>query len=254
VNLKDSIARGKFREDLYYRLNTVPIKVPPLRERKDDILILFRKFSVDFAERYRRQPIQLDETAKQVLLNYTFPGNIRELKNIAEQASVLSVDKEISAKELLPFMPDGRLDSFPVPLFANTGNNGGSFATERDMMYQVLFDMKKDVNDLKQTMSNLLQGNAVNSDFLQSNHFEMPQSLSISPTQHENNVSNSNQPIIIQHAPVIEETLNIAEKEKELIAKALKKYKGRRRDAALELGISERTLYRKLKEYGLEDF
>ncbi len=166
VNLKESIHVGKFREDLYYRLNTVPIKVPPLRERKDDILILFRKFSVDFAERYRRQPIQLDDSAKQVLLNYPFPGNIRELKNIAEQASVLSIDKEISAKELLPFMPDGRLDSFPVPMFANAGNkNAGSFATERDMMYQVLFDMKKDVNDLKQAMGNILQGNAVNNDF-----------------------------------------------------------------------------------------
>jgi DNA-binding NtrC family response regulator len=258
VNLKESIAKGKFREDLYYRLNTVPIKVPPLRERKEDILILFRKFCLDFADKYRRQPIQLDESAKQILLNYPFPGNIRELKNMAEQVSVLSTEKEISAAQLTRFMPDGKIDSFPMIMGDNVNNN--SFANEREILYKLLFDMRKDVNDLKQTMGTILQGNPVEYNYHNeqnissiSNDYSLNNNARNDIQPMVNISSNQPQPIVLQHAPEVEESLNIAEKEKELIIKALKKYKGRRRNAAIELGISERTLYRKITEYGLDN-
>ena len=251
VNLKESIRNGKFREDLYYRLNTVPIKVPALRDRKDDILILFRKFCVDFADKYRRQPIQLDEQAKQMILNYSFPGNVRELKNIAEQISVLSTEKEISANQLLHFMPDGKVDTFPMTMPQSASNN--SFANEREILYKLLFDMRKDVNDLKQAMGNVLQSNSMDFDFHHNEDRTTSQSIPFNENINRNNAESTNKPIVLQAAPVIEETLNIAEKEKELIIKALKKYKNRRRDAALELGISERTLYRKLKDYDLEN-
>ncbi len=251
VNLKEFIHNGKFREDLYYRLNTVPIKVPALRERKDDIVVLFRKFCVDFADKYRRQPIQLDDAAKQVLVNYSFPGNVRELKNIAEQISVLSTDKELSAAALMRFMPDGKIDAFPVAI-NNSNSNGNNFANEREIIYKVLYDLRKDVNDLKHAFGNALQGNEMPMQFSPNNNFEN-NSAPINFNSTNNNAANQHQPIVLQHAPVVEETLNIAEKEKELIIKALKKYKSRRRDAALELGISERTLYRKIKDYGLDD-
>jgi DNA-binding NtrC family response regulator len=260
VNLKESIAKGKFREDLYYRLNTVPIKVPPLRERKDDILILFRKFCLDFSDKYRRKPIQLDESEKQILLNYPFPGNIRELKNMAEQVSVLSTEKEINAQQLTRFMSDGKIDSFPMLMGDVANNANSSFANEREILYKLLFDMRKDVNDLKQAMGNILQGNPVEYNFpSEQNISAIPNEYSINNNQRNDiqpivNIStNQPQPIVLQHAPEVEESLNIAEKEKELIIKALKKYKGRRRNAAIELGISERTLYRKITEYGLDN-
>ena len=253
VNLKESIHNGKFREDLYYRLNTVPIKVPALRERKDDIAVLFRKFCVDFADKYRRQPIQLDEAAKQILINYSFPGNVRELKNIAEQISVLSTDKELSSTALLRFMPDGKIDSFPMAL--NNSNSGGNnFANEREIIYKVLYDLRKDVNDLKQAFGNVLQGNDMPVQFSAADNFNTNQAAPVHYSNTPTTLPNQpQQPIVLNHVPEVEETLNIAEKEKELIIKALKKYKSRRRDAALELGISERTLYRKIKDYGLEE-
>jgi DNA-binding NtrC family response regulator len=261
VNLKDSIAKGKFREDLYYRLNTVPIKVPALRERKEDILILFRKFCLDFADKYRRQPIHLDESAKQIILNYSFPGNIRELKNVAEQVSVLSSEREINASQLTRFMPDGKLDSFPMvmnPMNENSSNI--SFANEREMLYKLLFEMRKELSNVKQTLGTILQGNSVDFNFTTETNSangnidfrNLMNAENEGQTVLDMN-SNQAQPIVLKEVPEVEETLNIAEKEKELIIKALKKYKGRRRNAAIELGISERTLYRKITEYGLDN-
>jgi DNA-binding NtrC family response regulator len=246
VNLKESIQLNKFREDLYYRLNTVPIKVPALRERKDDILILFRKFCVDFAEKYRRQPITLDEAAKQLLMGYHFPGNVRELKNLAEQISVLSHEKEIGFNELKRFLPEGKMEIFPMAMNNANGHSSNNFANERDLIYKILFDLRKDVNDLKAAFSNILQDNQP----IHQVDFE-PKDFSIN--SNFNAPSPAAQPIVLQTKPVEEESLNISEKEKELIIKALKKYKNRRRNAALELGISERTLYRKIKDYGLDE-
>ncbi len=260
VNLKEMISIGKFREDLFYRLNTVPIKVPSLRERKEDIPLLFRKFCIDFADKYRSHPISLDESARQVLLTYHWPGNIRELKNMAEQISVLSTTKEVTANELLRFMPDGQLSNLPA--LVPSGNTGQTFANEREMMYQVLFDMKKDVNDLKKAFANILQGQAVNNPVTDKEFYPEPDgstnfTINTTPTIAVNTPPvqpiNPNQPVILQQSTAVEESLNIAEREKELITKALKKHKSRRRNAAIELGISERTLYRKVKEYNLEN-
>jgi transcriptional regulator with PAS, ATPase and Fis domain len=259
VNLKEMITQGKFREDLFYRLNTVPIKVPSLRERKDDIPLLFRKFCIDFADKYRSHPISLDESARQILLSYHWPGNIRELKNMAEQVSVLSSQKEINAAEMLRFMPDGKLDSLPALI--NAPGSKQQFTNEREMMYQVLFDMKKDVNDLKKAFSNILQGQPLPTDSVENDFFDQAVSSNSSYSNNTTAVSNNpvvqainpNQPLVLQQSAEIEESLNIADREKELIIKALKKHKSRRRNAATELGISERTLYRKVKEYNLEN-
>ncbi len=251
---------NKFREDLYYRLNTVPIRVPALRDRKEDIPLLFRKFSVDFAERYKTTPVQLEEDARNLLISYPFPGNVRELKNIAEQISVLSTNKVVTAKELAPFLPERSFNRLPV-LSHPTGLNGGSsqdFSNEREILYKLFFDMKKDVTELKKMFLEVLQhgGSAVN---LPGGFFN--ESLVPEPKSFEYNqpvVPAAQQPVLISNNDIqehieVEESLNIMDKEKELIIKALKKHKGKRRDAATDLGISERTLYRKLKEYDIED-
>ncbi|MBP6687680.1 MAG: sigma-54-dependent Fis family transcriptional regulator [Lacibacter sp.] len=254
---------NKFREDLYYRLNTVPIRVPSLRDRKEDIPLLFRKFSVDFAERYKTTPVQLEDDAKNLLISYPFPGNVRELKNIAEQISVLSTNKIITGRDLTPFLPERSLNRLPVlahqPAAAGSGTE---FANEREILYKLFFDMKRDVTELKKMFLEVLQhgggsvqmpGNFFN-DALMNDHKSLDASQPLS-----NNNNTSTQPVIIggngdihEHVEV-EESLNIMDKEKELIIKALKKHKSKRRDAALDLGISERTLYRKLKEYDIEE-
>jgi len=263
---------GKFREDLYYRLNTVPIRVPALRDRKEDIVLLFRKFTTDFADRYKTSPVQLDDEAKNILTNYAWPGNVRELKNIAEQISVLSKDKNINAQQLRNFLPAQQLRNFlpehqynhlPV-LSGGVGNvSQAEFANEREILYKLFFDMKKDVNELKKMFFDILQNPAMataapvyNSDV---NISPLPSASSpavgsYSPASsspvifHNGNTQNEYQ----AHEDV-EESLSIVDKEKELIIKALKKHRGKRRDASLDLGISERTLYRKLKEYDIED-
>jgi DNA-binding NtrC family response regulator len=252
---------GKFREDLYYRLSTVPIRVPSLRDRPEDIPLLFRRFSVDFAERYKTTPVQLDDEAKDVLINYPWPGNVRELKNIAEQISVLASDKLVSANELKRFLPTRDMNRLPV--LANTsGNpvaNGHEFANEREILYKLFFDMKKDVTELKKMFVDILQnpGTSVQNQSLLNELKSkelMPaayvQPMVQSPAQqvmiHHDNDD-------IHHHEEVDESLNIMDKEKELIEKALKKHKGKRKDAALDLGISERTLYRKLKEYDIKE-
>ena len=261
--------KGKFREDLYYRLNTVPIRVPSLRDRKEDIPLLFRKFVVDFAEKYKTKPIFLDEEARKLLIEYPWPGNVRELKNIAEQISVLSKVEHINAEVLAGFLPVQNVNNVPML----TGNTPvGEFANEREILYKLFFDMKKDVNELKKMFLEILQNPSIsganNANFNKESLINelkedlMPVNNTIHHNNHASPISptvhlNTHQPIILDNELnghyEVEESLNIMDKEKELILKALKKHRGRRKDASTDLGISERTLYRKLKEYDIEE-
>jgi DNA-binding NtrC family response regulator len=243
---------GKFREDLYYRLNTVPIRVPALRDRKEDIPVLFRKFAVDFAERYKTAPVQLDDEARNVLTNYPWPGNVRELKNIAEQVSVLSQDKNITGAAIRKFLPDNN-SRLPV-LVSGNSNSPKEFSNEREILYKLFFDMKKDVTELKKMFFEVMQNPALAT----SNGFKHESLNEYHPADQSHAIAPPSQPVIIngndihQHVEV-EESLSIMDKEKELIIKALKKHRGKRKDAAADLGISERTLYRKLKEYDIDE-
>ncbi len=265
VDLPKLIQQGKFREDLYYRLNTVPISVPALRERKEDIIILFRKFASDFSEKYRMPPVQLAEDAKQVLINYRFPGNIRELKNISEQVSVLSREKTITKEELVKFIPN--IETSNLPALAHSAESA-SF-TDRELLYKMIFDIKHDLNELKRFVWNATNGNIQNanidfSDIIKENqhtaHIDYP-SKQLPVIEHplpQNIPAGSPGTIVLNQEPDyevsnIEQNLSLADMEKNMIVKALEKHKGKRRDAALDLGISERTLYRKIKEYELED-
>jgi DNA-binding NtrC family response regulator len=250
VDLHKLITAGKFREDLFYRLNTVPIAVPALRERKEDVHLLFRKFSSDFSEKYRTPPVQLDHDAIELLSNYTWPGNIRELKNIAEQVSVLTTEKVITTQELKRFLPNIEQANLPALLPGNTVND----FTERELLYKVLFDMKKDVQDLKQFVLHMAEANQLKTEPFNGSLY----TENIQPVFHTSQNKNQ-QPIIIEQPQNIvhehiEENLSLLDKERELIEKALQKHRGKRKDAALDLGISERTLYRKIKEYNLEEF
>ncbi|MDE3236892.1 MAG: sigma-54-dependent Fis family transcriptional regulator [Bacteroidota bacterium] len=272
--LIDYADKGKFRQDLYYRLSTVPIRVPSLRDRKEDIALLFRKFVVDFSERYKTTPVQLDEDAKNLLINYSFPGNVRELKNLAEQISVLSNTQIVTPQVLRRFLPEKIMNRMPV-LATNNVPPAGDFSNEREILYKLFFDMKKDVTELKKMFLEILQnpslaGHAASftresllSDYPAVSPSEMHSALvpqqPVQPAliQPLGNVS-GNPPVFItdsdiHHHEEIEESLNIMDKEKELIIKALKKHKSKRKDAAADLGISERTLYRKLKEYDIDD-
>jgi len=262
--LLDYTAQHKFREDLYYRLNTVPIRVPALRDRKEDIPLLFRKFAVDFAERYKTAPVQLSEEARHLLVSYPWPGNVRELKNIAEQISVLTQNKSIDAKELSAFLPEKSFNRLPVLAAATTAGNTQSseFANERDILYKLFFDMKRDVTELKKMFLEVLQSGGTATVHMPSGFMAEPALAESKPLEmhhaHPSVITSPTQPVLlgderIQEHIEVEESLNIIDKEKELIIKALKKHKGKRRDAALDLGISERTLYRKLKEYDIED-
>lgn len=252
--------KGRFRQDLYYRLNTVPIRVPALRDRQEDIILLFRKFAADFAERYKTQAVQLDDDAKELLIRYPWPGNVRELKNIAEQISVLAQDKTITARQLQQFLPDHQTSRMPV-LATNSGNvSHAEFANEREILYKLFFDMKKDVTELKKMFVEILQ-NPQRIDSL--GHYTTETLLNDFPQiDREQTVTPAlvppQQPVVINDHDIydheeVEESLNIIDKERELIVKALKKHKGKRKDASLDLGISERTLYRKLKEYDINE-
>ncbi|TMI75464.1 MAG: sigma-54-dependent Fis family transcriptional regulator [Bacteroidetes bacterium] len=260
-DLLQLVQNGKFREDLYYRLSTVPIRVPALHDRKEDIHLLFRKFAADFADKYKTASVQLDDEAKNLLINYPWPGNVRELKNIAEQISVLSQDKSISARELTKFLQP--YSSNRLPVLAHSNGNQQDFSNEREILYKLFFDMKKDVTELKRMFLEVLQNpNIVAQNPALMNELKelkgqdnlqpmlMQPSVQSVPAVPMNNYSMNND--IHEHVEV-EESLNIMDKEKELIIKALKKHKGKRKDAALDLGISERTLYRKLKEYDIEE-
>ena len=256
-DLLDQVHNGKFREDLYYRLSTVPIRVPALHDRKEDITLLFRKFAVDFAEKYKAAPVQLDEDAKNMLINYPWPGNVRELKNIAEQVSVLSEDKQITSKELGRFLQPYSANRLPVLAHTN-GHGAESFANEREILYKLFFDMKKDVTELKKMFFEVLQNpNAGQNQTLINELKELKGHDMMQPVLVQPTAQPPSQPVLmngdIQEHVEVEESLNIMDKEKELIIKALKKHRGKRKDAALDLGISERTLYRKLKEYNIEE-
>lgn len=276
VDLEERVRKGKFREDLYYRLNTVMIKVPALRERPDDIPVLFRKFASDFADKYRTTSVRLDEKAQLVLENYSWKGNIRELKNVAERVSLMSEEKIITAEELIDSNP--HLLQRNLPARTDVGGNGNSNFEEREILYKLLFEMKADLNDLKSLVFEMIKRNDLEvPDLRNLRQLEAPSfpkstsrdsyvedrgrsfsSSSNSPFQDSGVDYNDNdrQPIIIEnpdfeHAEEVEETLSLEAMEKQMIDKALKKYKGRRKEAAEELGISERTLYRKIKQYEL---
>lgn len=266
--------KGKFREDLYYRLSTVPIRVPALRDRKEDIPLLFRKFAVDFAERYKTAPVQLDDDARHLLVNYSWPGNVRELKNIAEQISVLAADKSVNSYELRKFLPE--TSNNRLPMVVSNGQPGGApeFNSEREILYKLFFDMKKDVTELKKMFVEILQNPgeaaaaaAFTKESLLRDYpgpLEYPSPAAVLPAAAPSYVqpmtSAASSAVLMPHQhddihehEEVEESLNIMDKEKELILKALKKHKGKRKDAAADLGISERTLYRKLKEYDIND-
>ncbi|KAA3438322.1 sigma-54 interaction domain-containing protein [Rufibacter hautae] len=265
VNLMQAVERGQFREDLYYRLNTVPITVPPLRERGEDTHLLFRKFASDFAERYHVKPITLQPDAVQELLRYRFPGNIRQLKNIVEQISVLEYEREINGATLRKYLPQEQQNQLPALFHPNAPADGAGGISERDLLYKVLFDMRKDMNDLKQVVFDLLSHQQEDAELLKNNRhlfeemgpYEQPvyrapdrrdgYMLSVDePEEYEDKVED------ISHETE-EESLSLEHKEKEMILKALKKHGNKRKYAAKDLGISERTLYRKLKQYDLED-
>jgi DNA-binding NtrC family response regulator len=264
-DLLTATQNNKFREDLYYRLNTVPIRVPSLRERKEDIILLFRKFAVDFAERYRTSPIQLTEEAKTMMLNYPWPGNVRELKNIAEQISVLAEDKTITGKDLERFLPKNNVNNLPMLVGSGPMSSGqNEFMNERDILYKLFFDLKKDVTEMKKMFLEIVQNPSNISSVSHVMEESYLQDLPIARQQQDHHAHGSiipvtSQPMFLtenrdmQDTILVDESLNIMDKEKELIEKALRKHKGKRKDAASDLGISERTLYRKLKEYDIED-
>jgi len=255
VDVYEAVRNGKFREDLYYRLNTVPLRIPPLRDRKEDIYLIFRKFTSDFTAKYRSPPIQLDDAAQQVLINYSWPGNVRQLKNIAEQLAVLERDRTITAQTLLTYIPHEQGNrNLPMRI----ENQGKEDFSERDILYKVLFDMKRDMVDLKKLVAEIIEHGGASTNFSGNpqvinqlyRDIEMPktaeQQFTIQHPAHNGESFN-----ITHAAEEVEESLSLIEKESDLIRKALKKHKGKRKLAAQELGISERTLYRKIKELNL---
>jgi transcriptional regulator with PAS, ATPase and Fis domain len=255
VDIPKAIQDGKFREDLFYRLNTVPIYVPPLRERKDDIHLLFRKFAIDFAERNRMPSISLTDDARHVLLNYRWPGNIRQLKNITEQLSVIETERVIDTNTMRQYLPDYYEDKLPA--LYNNPIDEKTFNSERELLYKILFDMKNDMNDLKKLVLDIMQKGPVdtnlhanNAQILEKLIQEEPSLVNNEPPKQHFNVPERDD-IIQDTEEIIEESLSLEEKEKEFIIKALDKHNGKRKYAAEELGISERTLYRKIKEYNI---
>ena len=254
IDLLRAIEHGKFREDLYYRLNTVPIRVPPLRDRKEDIFLLFRKFASDFAERYRMPPLVLQQEAQKLLMEYRWPGNIRQLKNITEQMSILEKQRDISAETLMHYLPPAPLNTLPVLL--KDGAKGGNEFSERELLYKVLFEMKKDMNDMKHLVNDLMHNSSNDPDWKE-RHANLIENLHVESnpviqTSDPNiTIRSQGEPASVQHHVEVEESLSLEEKEKEFIKKALIKHKGRRKMAAKELGISERTLYRKMNEYDI---
>lgn len=262
IDIPQAIRSGKFREDLYYRLNTVPINVPPLRDRGNDILLLFRKFSADFAENYRMPPVVLSDEARQVMMKYEWPGNVRQLKNITEQLSILEKERVITPETLLGYLPEYNASRLPA-LISRGGVSEEAFNTEREILYKVLFDMKRDMNDLKKLVGEIMfkgdSDNSVQNDNAQIIKNLYGNSEELIPGREQRmdrgdrkEASHRSMDDHIQDTEeVMEESLSLADKEIELIRKSLEKHGGKRKYAAQELGISERTLYRKIKEYDI---
>lgn len=265
IDIIKAISEGHFREDLYYRLNTVPVVVPPLRERKEDINLLFRKFAHDFAERYRMPTVRLEDEAKHVLNTYQWPGNIRQLKNITEQISVIEQERIIDGATVRGYLPHFHEHQLPA-IYNNTGEN--TFSSEREILYKVLFDMKKDMNDLKKLVFDLMQNGGADKQLQNDNariinklheedkddfsvdHYAQPENVYPQvPVIHKNQIDEDQH--IEDTEEYVEESLSLEKHEKELIERALEKHNRKRKDAAKELGISERTLYRKIKEYNI---
>ncbi|NRT11472.1 sigma-54-dependent Fis family transcriptional regulator [Flavobacterium sp. 14A] len=264
VNLFDAIEKGKFREDLYYRLSTVDILLPPLRDRKEDIHLLFRKFAADFAHKYKMPPLKLDDGAVQVLQKFRWSGNIRQLRNVAEQLSVLETSRDITAAALLSYLPT---EGSNLPSVIKDKKAESDFSTERDILYKVLFDMKSDLNDLKKLTLELMKNGSnkaqdINPNLIQKiygskdedTEFDFedePRTPLLSSAKKEENFTENEENYLFAETIEEEEVLRLEQKEIEMIKKSLEKNKGKRKAAADELGISERTLYRKIKQFDL---
>ncbi len=252
VNIPEAIEKGKFRQDLYYRLNTVPILIPPLRNRKGDILLLFKKFSLDFAEKYRMPPLQLTSEAELMIENFRWPGNIRQLKNLTEQISIIEKDKLITAETIKRYLPDE--SSVSLPVLYKKDKEEDKFS-ERDLLYKVLFDMKKDIIDLKKTVADIVEKGGVD-PALQQNKAQLIRRFAENAEERDEysdieiHLPDEDQDDF-QASEVIEENLSLEKKELDMIKRALEKHHGKRKHAAKELGISERTLYRKIKEHNI---
>ncbi len=272
VNLLEAVHKGKFREDLYYRLNTVPLTVPALRERGNDIDLLFRKFSADFAEKYRTKPIKLSEEAKEALMAYRWPGNIRQLKNIAEQISILELERDVNVDTLKGYLPKPTGSLLPA-LLGDSSGLADSGMSERDLLYKIFFDLRKDVNDLKQFVLEMVSRGGINTDTVSNNSNLFANIHPVGSQHHKEEILPKNEHsntipsnlddeddddmdfekvLDISHETE-EESLLLEQQEKEMILKALKKNHNRRKNAAKDLGISERTLYRKIKLFGIEE-
>ena len=254
VNLTEAISDGRFREDLYYRLNTVPISIPALRKRGEDVILLFKKFAMDFATKYNVPKIQLDDSAKRALVEYSWPGNIRQLKNVAEQISILELNREINGEVVSHYLPKEQKNNLPT--LSGRSSDHKTFESEREILYSVLFDMRRDITELKKQIENLResQANQQNETSYYTNASDVPvvqhqiqpsyqipttQQVRFEPVEH----------VVDEY---VEETLSLEDMEKKAILFALERNKGKRRQAAKDLNISERTLYRKIKEYGIE--
>jgi len=259
INFYQALEKEKFRADLYYRLNTVPIYLPPLRERKEDTHLLFRKFANDFAAKYRMPVIRLNNDAEQVLINYYWPGNIRQLKNITEQISIIEKPREINADTLLKYLPQYNSNNVPSILKHDGHSNASSFENDREIIFKVLRDNRTEINELKKIVYDLVSASGgkplnmnesvqiINRPYNDNHDLLNNQSKNL--TLHAPASQNNNNPQVIE----VEETLSLQEKEIDMIKKALRKHKGKRKNAAKELGISERTLYRKINEYNIEE-
>jgi transcriptional regulator with PAS, ATPase and Fis domain len=262
LDVSQAIRKGKFREDLFYRLNTVPIPVPSLKERGNDILLLFRKFAADFSEKYRMPSIRLDEEARQVLLNYEWPGNVRQLKNVTEQLSIIEQEREITAAVLMHYLPDYHKTRLPALINRGDHVREDTFNSEREILYKVLFDMKSDMNDLKKLVAQIMKRGSDSPEFehdnegiirkLYSKEDDLLEEAESLITQQKTVRKERNDEDILDTEEILEESLSLEDKEIELIKKALDKHNGKRKYAAQDLGISERTLYRKIKEYNIE--
>ena len=267
IQMIDAIQKGKFREDLYYRLSTIEINLPPLRERKDDIPLLFRKFASDFGLKYRMPPLSLDESAKSALIKYNWNGNIRQLRNVAEQISVLEKERKLDSEILKNYLPDF---DHQLPALIKKTNTDNNFSSEREILYKVLFDMKNDINDLKKLTLEILNESSTelvqkknknlidkiyqNDNDVSKNLNNSNEAISIEKTSNQNEVLNTpsnNSEFDYDDSVIEEEPLSLLEKEIEMIKSALERAKGKRKVAAQELGISERTLYRKIKQFNL---
>lgn len=265
LDMPRAIAEGRFREDLFYRLNSVPISVPALRDRKEDIPLLFRKFASDFAEKYKMPPVRLTEDALPVIMNYAWNGNVRQLKNITEQISVLESSREITGSTLLTYLPPVQNDNY-LPVLANSKSGDKSFSSEREILYQVLFDMKKDMNDLKKLVHDIINKENIDVSTIDMGKFSQP---TVFPSHPENGaIVPSSQVVTVPSVQsginkikeneiedteeYVEENCSLEDVEKEMIIKALERNNNKRKYAARDLKISERTLFRKIEKYGLK--